>query len=113
MAFTSALRDHVWFVQGTADGDNGLIANSPPSEQKWRTVRFLPGGAAATVTVERIKEDGTTEVIWESAGGGSTIPQESRLDVRATKGFKVTFPSVAAGTSKLYLYGALDGAIGR
>ena len=97
----NALRDHVWFVDTNATIGGG----TSDSQQKFRTIRWLPAAGADTITIERVKEDLTTEVIWESVGGGSTIPQESRLDVRFTRGFKVT---QSAG-GKLYLYQALDG----
>jgi len=99
----NALRDHVWFID-----TNGLVGNAGKSDamEKIRTIRWLPAAGGDTITIERIKEDGTsTEVIWESAGGGTTAPQESRLDIRFTRGMKVT---QSAG-GKLYLYEALDG----
>ena len=112
MAYTTALRDHVWFVSsdGTAGGITLGDSRSDAAE-KFRTIRWIPAGANDTITIERVKEDGTTEVIWESAQGTGTVltTQESRLDVRFTRGFKI----VMTTGGKCYLYEALDGAIGR
>lgn len=106
MAYTTALRDHVWFISsdGTAGGVT-LGAGKSEAQEKFRTIRWVPAAGADTVTVERFKEDGTSEVVWESAGGTFTVPQESRLDLRCTRGFKVTMTT----GGKLYLYQALDG----
>lgn len=101
----NALRDHVWFI------DTNATLGSGRSDQmeKIRTIRWIPAAGTDTITIERVKEDGTTEVVWESVAGTSTVPQESRLDLRLTRGFKVT---QSAG-GKLYLYEALDGPIAR
>lgn len=97
----NGFRDHVWFIDTSAT----LGTGQPDDQQKFRTIRWLPGAGVDTVVLERVRQDGLTEPIWESAAGGSTVPQESRLDVRFTRGFKVT---ISAG-GKLYLYQALDG----
>lgn len=106
MAYTTALRDHVWFVSsdGTAGGIT-LGAGRSDQMEKFRTIRWIPAAGTDTITIDRVKEDGTTETIWESAGGAATTPQESRLDIRFTRGFKV----VMTTGGKLYLYEALDG----
>ena len=111
MAYTTARRDHVWVIvsDGTAGGVT-LGAGKSDAQEKFRTIRWIPAAGADTITIDRVKEDGTsTETIWESSGGTSTVPQESRLDVRFTRGFKV----VMSNGSKLYLYEALDGPMGR
>lgn len=107
MAYTTARRDHVWFVQSDGTGGGVTLGDGKGDDQeKFRTIRWIPATNADTVTIDRVKEDGTTETIWESKGDGSTVkPEESRLDVRFTRGFKV----VMSNGSKLYLYEALDG----
>jgi hypothetical protein len=110
MAYTTARRDHVWFV--SSDGTVGGITlggGASDAQEKFRTIRWIPAAGADTITIDRIKEDLTTETIWESSGGTSTVPQESRLDIRFTRGFKV----VMSTGGKLYLYEALDGPMGR
>lgn len=110
MAYTTALRDHVWFVlsDGTAGGVT-LGAGRTDAQERIRTIRWIPAAGADTITIERVKEDLSTEVVWESTGGAVTTPQESRLDLRLTRGFKV----VMSTGGKLYLYEALDGVIAR
>lgn len=110
MAYTTALRDHVWFVQsdGTAAGIT-LGGGASSQTEKFRTIRWLPAAGTDTITIERVKEDLTTEILWESAGGASTVPQESRLDIRFTRGFKL----VMTTGGKCYLYEALDGPAAR
>lgn len=100
----NALRDHVWFIDTSAT----IGAGKGDAQERWRTIRWLPAAGGDTITIERVKEDLTTEVIWESVGGGSTAPQESRLDVRFTRGFKVTLSG-----GKLYAYQALDGPVAK
>ncbi len=79
--------------------------------ERLRTIRWHPVAVTDTVTLDRVKTDGTTETVWEASAGGTgatLVPQESRLDVRLTFGFKVVMPS----GGKLYLYEALDGPAG-
>jgi len=106
MAYTTALRDHVWFISsdGTAGGIT-LGGGRSDQMEKFRTIRWIPAAGTDTITIERVKEDLTTEVVWESSGGTSTVPQESRLDIRFTRGFKL----VMSTGGKCYLYEALDG----
>jgi hypothetical protein len=110
MAYTTALRDHVWFVSsdGTAGGVT-LGGGLGSSQERIRTIRWIPAAGTDTITIDRVKEDLSTETVWESVGGTSTIPQESRLDIRFTRGFKV----VMTTGGKLYLYEALDGPMAR
>ncbi len=86
MAYTVARRDHVWFIQ--SDGTAGGVTVFGDTE-RLRTIRWHPVASAG----------GT---------GATLVPQESRLDVRLTFGFKVVMPS----GGKLYLYEALDGPAG-
>jgi hypothetical protein len=110
MAYTFALRDHVWFISsdGTVGGvtlGGGLSAQM----EKFRTIRWLPAAGTDTITIESFKDDGSSlGVIWESTGGASTAPQESRLDLRCIRGFKI----VMTTGGKCYLYEALDGPAG-
>lgn len=107
MAYTTALRDHVWFVSsdGTAGGIT-LGGGRSAAMERIRTIRWVPAGIADTITIDRVKEDGTTETVWESQAGGVAAQQESRLDVRLTRGFKL----VMTTGGKCYLYEWLDGA---
>jgi hypothetical protein len=108
MAYTVARRDHVWFIQ--SDGTAGGVTVFGDTE-RLRTIRWHPVAVTDTVTLDRVKTDGTTETVWEASAGGTgatLVPQESRLDVRLTFGFKVVMPS----GGKLYLYEALDGPAG-
>lgn len=110
MAYSSALRDHVWVI--TSDGTVGgvtLGGGKTDAEQRIRTIRWIPAAGADTITIERVKNDLTTEVVWQSAGGTSTVPQESRLDLRLTRGFKVTMSTGGV----LYLYQSLDGPVAK
>lgn len=107
MAYTTALRDHVWAI--TSDGTAGGFTQgggASAAVEKFRTIRWIPAAGTDTITIESFKEDGTTQgIIWESSGGTSTVPQESRLDLRCTRGFKI----VMTTGGKAYLYEALDG----
>lgn len=105
MAYTTALRDHVWFVSsdGTAGGIT-LGAGRSDQMEKFRTIRWIPAANSDTITIDRVKEDGSTETIFESFALDKAV-QESRLDIRFTRGFKV----VMTTGGKLYLYEALDG----
>jgi hypothetical protein len=110
MAYTSALRDHVWFI--SSDGTAGGITiggGASAAVEKFRTIRWIPAAGTDTITIDRIKEDLSTETVWESAAGTSTVPQESRLDLRLTRGFKL----VMTTGGKAYLYEALDGPVAR
>jgi hypothetical protein len=100
----NALRDHVWFIDTAA-----TLANVPPGEQRWRTIRVIPGAATDDVSIDRIKEDSTFEEIWRHKAIDLSV-HESRLDLRSTRGFRVRFTS---GTPTLYIYGALDGPMAR
>lgn len=115
MAYTANIRDHVWFIlaDATAGGFTTSFTQGADPTERFRTIRWIPAAGTDTITIERLDAGGipftpTAQVIWESVAGGSTSPQESRLDVRFTKGFKV----VMTTGGKLYLYEALDGPIG-
>jgi hypothetical protein len=110
MAYTAALRDHVWVIvsDGTPGGFTQGTGDSAQVE-RWRTIRWIPAAAADTITISRIAADGTQEVIWESTAGGSTAPQESRLDVRFTRGFNITMST----GGKCYMYQMVDGPTAR
>lgn len=110
MAYTTAQRDHVVFVQsdGTAGGVT-VGGGTTDAQRRIRTIRWIPAANADTITIDRVKEDLTTETVWESTAGGSTLTEESRIDLRLTRGFKV----VMSSGGKLYLYEALDGVIAR
>lgn len=109
MAYTTALRDHVWAI--TSDGTAGgvtLGAGLSSQQERIKTIRWIPAAGTDMVTVESFKEDGTSiGVQWESVGGSSTAVQESRLDLRLCRGFKV----VMTTGGKLYLYEALDAGL--
>lgn len=105
MAYTTALRDHVWFVSSDGTAGGVTIGSGLSSQmEKFRTIRWIPAANSDTVTIERVKEDASTEVIFESFALDKSV-QESRLDIRFTRGFKV----VMTNGGKLYLYEALDG----
>lgn len=106
MAYTTALRDHVWFISsdGTAGGVT-LGGGRSDAQERIKTIRWIPAAGTDTITIESFKEDGTSiGVQWESVGGASTVPQESRLDLRLCRGFKI----VMTTGGKVYLYEALD-----
>lgn len=111
MAYTTAIRDHVYFFQsdGTGGGvtvGDGLTGN----ELRVKTIRWIPAAVGDTVTISRVTETGTTEVLWEAKGNGVTVePQESRLELRLTRGCVVLMTT----GGKLYLYLALDGPSAR
>jgi hypothetical protein len=96
-------------VQSDGTGGGFTQGGKPDQQEKIRTIRWIPAAGTDTITISRIREDGTTEVVWESAAGGSTAPQESRLDVRFWRGFNVTMTT----GGKCYLYEALDAPVGR
>src|SRR6266404_771944 len=107
--YTANLRDHVWVIvsDGTAGGFSSPATpdlGGGSSGERWRTIRWIPNAATDTITIDRIKIDGTTETIFESQAGGATSVQESRLDVRFTRGFKI----VMTNLSRVYAYQALD-----
>lgn len=96
------LNDHVLIVD-TADAANVAVGGQVITEEiRSRTIRWIPSAGGDTVVVQ----NGDGDLIWQSAGGGSTIPQESRLDVRFRKGIRVV---TLGGT--LFVYLNLDGSI--
>lgn len=106
MAYTTELRDHVWFVQsdGTAGGVT-IGAGASDAQERINVIRWIPATNADTITISRFDEDGNAEVVWESQGDGATVaPEESTLELRLTRGFKV----IMSNGGKLYLYERLS-----
>lgn len=95
------LRDHVWFIDTAA-----ATVVSGTEELRIKSIRFIP----ATNADVAVLKNGDGKTVWETTAGGSTLPEESRLDLRCAKGFIVS--TLTAG-AKLYLYGNLDGPSGR
>jgi hypothetical protein len=112
MAYTTARRDHVWVIVSDGTAGGVTIGGATDAQERVRTIRWLPAAASDTVTIDRIKSDGTTETVWEDNAGGTGAllgARESRLDLRFTYGFKV----VMSNGGKLYLYEMLDAPGGR
>lgn len=109
MAYTTALRDHVWAITSDGTGGGFTQGNLTAAQERFQAIRWLPAAGADTITLEVFKEDGTSlGIVWESVGGGSTIPQESYLQLRCVRGFKL----VMSTGGKCYLYQVLDSPAG-